>query len=102
MSAPRSGAASCSSVTPHERNPGYMGAESLWEPHTPVRSDPPTPPTPPPAPPTTGAPGRRRWCRRPMAVGGLALSLLLATGLGLMYMASERLGDNVARVQNAF
>ena len=72
-----------------------MGAESLWEPHTPVRPPPP-PPTPPPlAPP----PSRKRWFRRPLAVVSLALGLLLATGVSLMYVASERLGDNVTRVQ---
>jgi len=32
-------------------------------------------------------------------VTGLALSLLLVSGMSLMYLASERLGDNVARVQ---
>jgi LCP family protein required for cell wall assembly len=75
-----------------------MGAESLWEPHTPARSQPsPPPPQPPPAAET-----HRRWFRRPVAVTGIALSLLLTAGLGLMYLASERLGNNVTRVQNAF
>jgi LCP family protein required for cell wall assembly len=37
-----------------------------------------------------------------MVLVGLALVLLLVAGVGLMYVASERLGDNVTRVQNAF
>ena len=72
-----------------------MGAESLWEPQTPVR--PPPPPSPPVNTPTP--PKRARWFRRPVMVTGLALALLLVTGCTLMYVASERLGDNVARVQ---
>src|SRR4051794_9470539 len=76
-----------------------MGAESLWEPHTPVRSVPPSPPPPPPDPPS---PVRRRWPRRSLVVAGLAFFLILAAGLGVLWVASERLGDNVPRVQNAF
>ena len=76
-----------------------MGAESLWEPHTPVRPEPPPPPPPPPPaagrPDDAGSVGRWRWPASPC-------SLLFIAGLGLMYVASERLGDNVARVQNAF
>ncbi len=37
-----------------------------------------------------------------MVLVGLALVLLLVAGVSLMYVASERLGDNVTRVQNAF
>ena len=81
-----------------------MGAESLWEPHTPVRStlSPPTPPPPTPPPPTLPPSVRRRWHRRPFAVGCVALLLILVAGLGAVWVASERLGDNVTRVQNAF
>src|SRR4051794_11100844 len=82
-----------------------MGAESLWEPHTPVRSPPPPPSppaSPPPPPPASPAPATRRRYRRPFAVAAVALVMLVGGGLGFMYMASERLGDNVTRVQNAF
>lgn len=83
-----------------------MGAESFWEPQTPVRSTAPPPPLsstslPPPTPPPV-PPIRQRWFRRSVAVTGLAIGLVLATGITLMYLASERLGNNVARVQNAF
>ena len=75
-----------------------MGTESLWEPHTPVRPEPP-PPSPPQLPPPVV---RRKWYRRPLVVTGLALLVLCVGGGGLMYLVSERLGDNVTRVQNAF
>lgn len=77
-----------------------MSAESLWEPQTPVRSQPPLPPPPPPVDPPRTL--RRRRIRRPVAVVCLALVMLVFAGLGVMYVASERLGDNVTRVQNAF
>ena len=78
-----------------------MGAESLWEPHTPVRPAPPPPPPPrtsagiASARAPAGSGGRSPW-------PGSPCSLLFIGGLGLVYLASERLGDNVARVQNAF
>src|SRR4051812_308850 len=75
-----------------------MGAESLWKPYTPVR--PPGPPPPPSPPPP--APPRRRRIRRTVAVGCLALVLVLAAGAGFAFVLSERLGNNVTRVQNAF
>src|SRR3954454_6825371 len=74
-----------------------MGAESLWEPYTPVQ--PPGPPPPPPPPPPTP---RRPRARRAVAVGCLALVLVVATGVGFAFVLSERLGNNVSRVQNAF
>ena len=79
-----------------------MGAESLWEPHTPVRhTEPPPPlsPTPPPPPPIDS---RARWLKRPLVLAGLALVVLVVGGAGGVYLASERLGANVTRVQNAF
>jgi LCP family protein required for cell wall assembly len=78
-----------------------MGAESLWEPHTPVRSGPPTLPplTPPTSPPPPSGERRSKRYGRPTAVAGLALVLLVLAGLIIMYVASERLGNNVTRVQ---
>ena len=92
-----------------------MGADSLWEPYTPVRTPPagstpsrrstPRPPTTPPStpPPPTPPPDldepRAKWYRRPLAVAALALLLIVAGGCTAAYVASERLGDNVARVE---
>ena len=85
-----------------ERTLGHMGAESLWEPYTPVRPDPPTappPPTPPPPPPPRG---RRPRGRRAVAVGCLSLVVLLGAGIAFALVVSERLGNNVTRVHDAF
>jgi LCP family protein required for cell wall assembly len=82
-----------------ERTLGHMGAESLWEPYTPVRPDSPTTP-PPPAPPPPR--GRRPRGRRAVAVGCLSPVVLLGAGIAFALVVSERLGDNVARVHNAF
>src|SRR5690242_3866128 len=77
-----------------------MGAESLWEPYTPVRPvPPPTPPPPTPPPP----PSRRRpRGRRAVMVGCLSLVVLLGAGIAVALVVSERLGNNVTRVHNAF
>ena len=77
---------------------GSTGAESLWEPYTPVRQQPASP-LPPPPPPTP--PGKPR-IRRTVAVGCLTLVVLLVAGVGFALVLSERLGNNVTRVQNAF
>lgn len=78
--------------------------ESLWEPYTPVRPDPTPPPAPEPStPPEPPAPQpRRRRGRRAVAVGCLSLVVLLGGGVGLALVLSERLGNNVTRVHNAF
>src|SRR4029079_11415146 len=96
MSSPKWGADARSSVTPRRTDPSYMGTESLWEPHTPVRPEPP-PPLPPPLPPLIV---RRKWYRRPLVVTGLALLVLCVGGGGLMFLASERLRDHATRGQN--
>ncbi len=76
-----------------------MSAESLWEPYTPVRPqlprrpDPPDPPAPPPTP--------RRF-RRLVSIVGIALVVLLVGGAGVMYVATQHLGNNVVRVPDAF
>ena len=74
-----------------------MGAESLWEPYTPVRQAPP-PTLPSPPPPRV----RRPRGRRAVAVGCLPLVVLLGAGIALALIVSERLGNNVTRVHNAF
>lgn len=81
-----------------------MSAESLWEPYTPVRQHLPPRPEPPapPAPPAPPSPPRGRRFRRVIAVVGIALVVLLVGGAGVMYVATEHLGDNVTRVPNAF
>lgn len=80
-----------------------MGAESLWEPYTAVRptAPPPLPADPPPPPPPPAA-ERRPRLRRTAAAGCLSLVLLLAVGAGLALVLSERLGNNVTRVHDAF
>lgn len=103
---------------------GSGGSEgSLWEPNTPVRPSSgsrratprTTTPTAPPAGPLTAPPGtppgtppggppppRGRWYRRPLGVAALGLLLVVVAGLSGVYLASERLGDKVSRVENAF
>ena len=82
-----------------------MGTESLWEPYTPVRQEPAPPvlaPSSPPPAPVPPEPPRRPRVRRTLTVGCLSLVLLLATGVGFALILSERLGNNVTRVHNAF
>lgn len=82
-----------------------MGTESLWEPHTAVRPKypaPATPPTPPPPTPPPPLPKKRPRVGRTAAVGCLALVMLLAAGVGCALVLSERLGNNITRVHDAF
>ena len=74
-----------------------MSAESLFEPPAPRRA-------PPPEPPPTDRPRFPGWSATPTAGQRAAplLSLLLVAGAGAIYLVSEKLGDNVARVENAF
>src|SRR3954454_12942118 len=80
-----------------------MGAESLWEAYSAVRPNAPPPPlAPPPPPPPPPPAGRRPRARRTVAVGCLSLVVLLAVGTGFALLLSERLGNNITRVHDAF
>ena len=78
-----------------------MGTESLWEPHTPVRPPPSTPSPPPESLEPPAAPRGRRVGRK-VGFGCLTLVLLLGVGVVSALVLTERLGNNVTRVHNAF
>src|SRR5690349_4081659 len=86
---------------PDDRTLGHMGAESLWEPYTPVRPE-PAPPAPPPPPPPPPRPSRRSRIGRIAAIGCLSLVVIVAFGAGFAVVLSERIGNNVTRVHDAF
>lgn len=87
------------STEPPSAGGSSSDAASLWEPYTPPRAEPGPAAEPPPPPP---APPRRSRVGRAGAVGCLALVVLLGIGAGFALVVSERLGDNVTRVHNAF